>query len=130
MNPFPTGLRLPIAVVGVYNVVVRITADYSAILIDYTIGIITTGKKGAIQMYKEINQRMTDFEARAKYPDSYLLMRMDDYESDMGTLLYVGDKKDELRELYRGLENQMHCGVFEGSNIDCNCIGGVVTTHA
>jgi hypothetical protein len=80
-------------------------------------------------MYKEIkNVRMIDIDASEKYPDSYILMRMDDYDSEMGTVLYVGDSEGELAGLLSGLENQLHCGIIEGLNNKLNSLGGVVAS--
>ena len=80
-------------------------------------------------MYKEINQRMTSVDASEKFPDSYIIMRMDGFESDIGTVLFTGKNKNELRAILRGLENQMFCGIIEGVNFGRNCIGGVVVAH-
>jgi hypothetical protein len=80
-------------------------------------------------MYEEMkNLRMTDVGAAEKYPDSYILMRMDDYESDMGTVLCVGDSEKELTFLLAGFENKLHCGIIEGLNQKLNSLGGVVVS--
>ncbi|MCL1902960.1 MAG: hypothetical protein FWF94_00900 [Oscillospiraceae bacterium] len=62
--------------------------------------------------------RMTMVDAMEKFPDEYILMCMDG-ESDSprtGEVLYVGDKKEELKEL-RNLEDRNNCGVFGGVNL-------------
>ena len=75
-------------------------------------------------MYEKIeeNLRMTYIEASAKYPDSYIIMRMDDYISQMGTVLYVGDNQNELAAVLMQLENQNHCGIIEGLNYHRNSL--------
>ncbi|MCL2047571.1 MAG: hypothetical protein FWG87_02480 [Defluviitaleaceae bacterium] len=51
-------------------------------------------------MYKKIEEspRMTMHEASELYPDSYILMQMDDRSlfNPKGTVLFVGDNDDEL----------------------------------
>jgi len=79
-------------------------------------------------MYKELveQQRMTDIEAAARYPDNFILMRMDGFEESMGTVLYIGDDDSELMSLLDQLENPLHCGIIEGLNHRMNSLGGIV----
>ena len=77
-------------------------------------------------MLREVNERMTYAEAMNKYPDSYMIMCADNMESDMGTVLYVGDNSDEVHNAFRELDGLNYCGVVEGAN-HWNFIGGVVS---
>jgi hypothetical protein len=81
-------------------------------------------------MYKEIkeNQRMTDVEACDRYEDSYVIMRMDSIESDMGTVLFVGDNEKEMEDVLAGLEDNGYCGIIEGANL-LKSLGRVVVTN-
>jgi hypothetical protein len=81
-------------------------------------------------MYKEIkeNQRMTDNEASSLYRDSYIIIRMDSIESDMGTVLFVGDNENELHDVFRGMTDRAYCGIIEGANL-LRSMGGVVVTN-
>jgi len=80
-------------------------------------------------MYKKIESasRMTKNEATERYPDSYILIRMDSMSlsNDMGTILYVGDDGDELFSLAMKLDDPTNCGVSEGLNLQ-RSLGGVV----
>ena len=80
-------------------------------------------------MYKIIEPalRMTSNEASERYPDSYILMRMDSMSpsNDMGTVLYVGDDGDELFSLAVKFDDPTNCGVSEGLNLQ-RSLGGVV----
>ena len=70
--------------------------------------------------------RMTDIEASEKYPNNYLIMRMDNMEDDTGTILYIGDTEKELLDLFGNeLKDTSLCGIIEGINKQCT-IGGVV----
>ena len=71
--------------------------------------------------------RMTANEASLKYPDEFILMRMDsmDPSNDMGTVLYIGDDGDELFSLVMKLDDPSLCGVTEGMN-HRRSLGGVV----
>jgi hypothetical protein len=79
-------------------------------------------------MHKKIDPplRMTANEASEKYPRSYILMQMDDYNpsNDMGTVLYVGDDLDELYDLLGAL-NLENTGIVDGL-IHQNSLGGIV----
>ena len=77
-------------------------------------------------MYEKIeaNQRMTDIEASEHYPDSFIIMSMDSMDSQMGTVLYVGDNQNEVISLVMGL-SEPFCGVIEGLNHQ-RSLGGVV----
>jgi hypothetical protein len=54
-------------------------------------------------MYQEVegHPRMTINEATERYPNNYIVMRMDnrDISNDMGTLLYIGDDQEETISL-------------------------------
>ena len=80
-------------------------------------------------MYKKVegNQRMTAFEASAKFPDDYILMRSDErvISNPMGTILYLGDNYGELFRLGLTLEDSSLCVVYEGLN-HLRSLGGVV----
>ena len=80
-------------------------------------------------MYRKIEPaiRMTANEASERYPDDFIVMQMDsmDLSDDVGAVLYVGDNERELYRLIVSL-NQPFCGVVEGLNFQCNCLGGVV----
>ena len=80
-------------------------------------------------MYRKIEPalRMTANEASAKYPDEFILMRMDSMNpsNDMGTVLYIGDDSDELFSLIMKLDDPSLCGVTEGMN-HRRSLGGVV----
>jgi hypothetical protein len=82
-------------------------------------------------MYKEIkgNQRMTDNEASELYRDSYIIIRMDSIESDMGTVLFVGDNEKEMEDVLTGLEDNGYCGIVEGVNLMDTMGGLVVVTN-
>ena len=80
-------------------------------------------------MYRKIEPsvRMTENEACVRYPDEFVLMRMDSKipSNDMGTVLYVGDDFEELSLLVRKLSDPTNCGVLEGINHQRRCLGGV-----
>ena len=80
-------------------------------------------------MYRKIEPalRITANEASARYPDSYILMRMDamNPSNDMGTVLYIGDDGDELFALVMKLDDPSLCGVTEGLN-HRRSLGGIV----
>ena len=80
-------------------------------------------------MYKKIEPalRMTANEAAERYPDSFILMRMDSMSpsNDMGTALYLGDDGDELFALAMKFDDPTNCGVTEGLN-HRRSLGGVV----
>jgi len=85
--------------------------------------------KGVFPMYTKIEPalRMTSNEASERYPDSYILMRMDSMNpsDDMGFVLYIGDDGDELFSLAMKFDNPTNCGVSEGLNLQSS-LGGVV----
>ena len=71
---------------------------------------------------------MTDFEARKRYPNNYMIMRMDNMEDDTGTILFFGDTHDELLDVLSELRkagNSDLLGILEGNNKQCT-LGGVV----
>ena len=72
--------------------------------------------------------RMTSHDAAERYPDSYILMRMDDINpsNDMGTVLYIGKDGDALFALAIQLDNSYLCGVTEGLNLQRSLGGAVV----
>ena len=80
-------------------------------------------------MYKKIEPslRMTANEASERYPDSYIVMRMDSMNpsNDMGTVLYIGDDGDELFSLVMKFDDPSLCGVTEGLN-HMRSLGGIV----
>ena len=77
-------------------------------------------------MYERVdNLRMTDIEASARYPDSYIAMRKDSRTSQMGTVLFIGDNQSELVRLILNLDDPTFCGVREGLNLQ-RSLGGVV----
>jgi hypothetical protein len=78
-------------------------------------------------MYTKIegNPRMHENDAASLYRDSYIVMRSEDMESQMGEVLYVCDTEDEEVERILEIEDQMYCGYFEGINLN-NSLGGVV----
>ena len=80
-------------------------------------------------MYRKIEPalRITANEASERYPDSYILMRMDSMSpsDDMGSVLYIGDDGDELFALVMKLDDPSLCGVTEGLN-HRRSLGGVV----
>jgi hypothetical protein len=73
----------------------------------------------------EKNNRMSDLQASQRYPDSVILFRMDEMNSDMGTVLYVGDNPQEMYSIFANLADQSFCGVLEGINRQAS-LGGVV----
>jgi len=84
-------------------------------------------EKGQIPMYKKVDgtPRMHENEASELYPDSFIIMRMDDMVSQTGSVLYIGDTYKELLSLVMRFENPSHCGVIEGLN-HRRSLGGVV----
>ena len=77
-------------------------------------------------MYKiiEKTQRMDYTEASEHYPDSFIIMSMDNITSDMGTVLYIGDNRREIYSLLGQLKDTPFCGVIEGINHQ-QSLGGV-----
>ena len=79
-------------------------------------------------MYKKIEPalRMTANEASARYPDSFIVMQMDSMSlsDDVGTVLYVGDDRNELYDVIISL-NRSLCGIVDGLNHQ-RSLGGVV----
>ena len=79
-------------------------------------------------MYKKIdgNQRMTTHEASERYPDSYILMQLDNKElsNPIGTVLYVGDDGDELFSMQVRLNVPLGL-VIEGIALQ-RSLGGIV----
>ena len=80
-------------------------------------------------MYHEVegSPRMTANEACARYPDSFVVMRMDsmDISNRIGTALYIGDDYNELFSLIMEFEDPSLCGVIEGLN-HRRSLGGIV----
>jgi hypothetical protein len=85
---------------------------------------------GGNYMYRQVEPalRMTSNEACVRYPDEFILMRMDSMNpsDDMGTVLYVGDDGAELSFLVMELDDPTNCGVTEGLNHQRRSLGGVV----
>ena len=80
-------------------------------------------------MYRKLEPapRMTTHEASERYPDSHILMQMDnirDLSNEMGVALYVGDDGDELFSL------QVHLPVPSGLVVEglhhLHSLGGIV----
>ena len=80
-------------------------------------------------MYQQIEPalRMTSNEASERYPDRFVIMRMDSMNpsNSMGTVLYVGDDSDELYSLIINFDDFSNCGVIEGTYHRCS-LGGIV----
>ena len=80
-------------------------------------------------MYRKIEPtlRMTVNESSERYPDEYILIRMDSrsLSNDIGTVLYVGDDGDELFSLVMKLDDPSLYRVAEGLN-HRRSLGGVV----
>ena len=81
-------------------------------------------------MVKKVDDviRMTRIEAKRSYPNNYIIMRMDNMEDDIGTILYVGDTEEELQDVIVKLRKSGKsnlCGILEGDNKQCT-LGGVV----
>ena len=79
-------------------------------------------------MYQRVDdsQRMSIHEASQLYPDSYILMQMDNREffNPTGTVLYVGDDGDELFSVQ--VRSSIPLGlVVEGLNHQ-RSMGGIV----
>ena len=79
-------------------------------------------------MYQKVedSQRMTVNEASERYPDSYILMQMDDRGlfNPTGIVLYIGDNGDELFSVQ--IRSNIPLGlVVEGLNHQ-RSMGGVV----
>ena len=81
-------------------------------------------------MYQVVegNPRMTENEASERFPDSYIVTRMDsmDISNDMCTVLYIADNQKEAFSLVTKLGEPSLCGVSEGLNLLRNCLGDVV----
>jgi hypothetical protein len=82
-------------------------------------------------MYRKIEPplRMTKNEAAERFPDSYILIRLDTHipSNCMGTVLYVGDDGDELFALARKLDDPTNCLVTEGLYVQGRYVlGGLV----
>ena len=77
-------------------------------------------------MYQRVDesQSMTDNEACVQYPDSYIAVRWDSMDSEMGTILFVGDDMGELLSLMDELNDAFY-GIVEGLNLR-RSLGGVV----
>ena len=77
-------------------------------------------------MYRKLEpaERMTDIEASEKYRHEYVIMRMDDFDGDTGTVLYVGDNEKELNRLLSQIDDPSMCGVIEGVSLQCT-LGGI-----
>jgi hypothetical protein len=81
-------------------------------------------------MYREVegHPRMTTNEAAERYPDSYIIMRMDSMKLSthmMGAVLYVADNESELYPVLRGMDDSSLCVVSEGLHLQSS-LGGVV----
>ena len=80
-------------------------------------------------MYRKIEPalRMTANESSERYPDEYILIRMDSRSlyNDIGTVLYVGDDGDELFSLVMKFDDPSLYRVAEGMN-HRRSLGGVI----
>jgi hypothetical protein len=78
-------------------------------------------------MYTKIegNLQMHQVEAAVLYPNSYIVMRYKDMESQIGELLYACDTEDEAAAQVIALDNRMYCGYIEGQKLR-RSMGGVV----
>ena len=79
-------------------------------------------------MYQTVegNLHMTTDEASERYPDSFIVMRMNstDISNDMGTVLYIVNNQKEAFSLQ--FNSNISFGiVIEGLNLQCS-LGGVV----
>jgi hypothetical protein len=74
--------------------------------------------------------RLTMVDAVEKFPDKYILMCMDGRDDSpiTGEVLYVGDNKDELRELKKN-EDRNYCGIFGGIDL-MPMFGGIMADGA
>ena len=72
-----------------------------------------------------LNIRMTDNEASANYPKSYIIMQFDDMTSDMGTVLYIFDTEREACEKLAELDDLDYLGIVEGLHHQ-RSLGGIV----
>ena len=84
-------------------------------------------------MYRKVEGSpiMTRNEAMERYPDSYILMQKDkdnDLFDPAGIVLYIGDDGDELFSLQVKLPVRRGA-VYEGINVQRNCLGGVVVVR-
>ena len=77
-------------------------------------------------MYLRIDDehRMTDNEISEHYPDKFIIVRRDSMNSEVGTVLYIGDNMGELISLSMTL-SAPYCGIVEGLNFR-RSLGGVV----
>jgi hypothetical protein len=81
-------------------------------------------------MYREVegHPRMTTNEAAERYPDSYIIRRMDSMKLSthmMCTVLYVGDDRSEMHAVLRQMDDPNLCGITEGLHLR-RSLGGVV----
>ena len=72
-----------------------------------------------------INTRMTDNEASARYPKSYIIMQFDDMNSEMGTVLFIFDTEREACEKLTELGDLDLLGIVEGLHHQ-RSLGGIV----
>ena len=71
------------------------------------------------------NERMTFNKASEKYPDSYIVMQSDSLTSDIGTVFYVCDTKQEALIKMKQLEELDLLGITTGANHH-RSLGGIV----
>jgi hypothetical protein len=77
-------------------------------------------------MVRKVDEiRMSKAKATAMYPDSYILMRMEDGIYDEGIVEYEADTIDAAYEKADSLENGKDFMVLEGINFYENYVGGV-----
>ena len=76
-------------------------------------------------MYERINIRMTKDEAVERYPNSIIAMQKDSRESNVGTVLCIGNDDSDVISFLRTLDARPECLIMEGRNLRCS-LGGVV----
>jgi len=68
---------------------------------------------------------MTKQEAADHYPDKMIIIKLDDMDSDIGSVICVGDDDSDLINFLNTLEDDTECLITEGRHLRC-CLGGVV----
>ena len=78
-------------------------------------------------MYKQIidSKKLTRNEAKARYPNHYILQRLIEPDREFGYVIYIGDNRDELSDLMFSLDEISGCIVLEGSILFGNRLGGI-----
>ncbi|MDR0220830.1 MAG: hypothetical protein LBI54_05430 [Lachnospiraceae bacterium] len=78
-------------------------------------------------MYTKIEekQRIHQNDASVLYPNSYIVMRFEDMESQIGEMLYACDTEDEALTQIFELDDRTLCSYIEGQTLR-RSMGGVV----